>query len=143
MKKSHIAPIWKESYRIGVPLLDAEHKNHFLAINTYIESLKLKQGVRYSLAIIDTIIDYAKTHFIREETMMQEYGYPNLTKHTLSHSKFLIDVADYRGLILGGFGIADELGLFLGDWITNHEIHADHQMKIFFESRDVPIEEIS
>ena len=134
MKGSRPTAVWKESYRIGVPLLDAEHKNLFLAINTYIESLQLNQGARYSIAVIDTIVDYAKTHFEREETLMHERRYPHLTEHRLSHTNFLIVVEDYKRLILGGFGIADELGLFLSDWITNHEINADHQMKLYFES---------
>ena len=125
---------WKDSYRIGIPLLDAEHKNLFLAINTYIDSIHLGRGVKFSQTVIDTIVDYAETHFKREESMMLEKGYPNLAEHKRDHNKFIIDVADYKKLQLDGFGVDEELGRFLGEWITNHEIDEDAQMKDFFQS---------
>ena len=61
-------------------------------------------------------------------------GYPNLAEHKRDHNKFIIDVADYKKLQLDGFGVDEELGRFLGEWITNHEIDEDAQMKDFFQS---------
>ncbi len=78
---------WKDSYRIGIPLLDAEHKNLFLAINTYIDSIHLGRGIKFSQTVIDTIVDYAKTHFKREESLMLEHAtqiWPSISETTTS-----------------------------------------------------------
>ncbi|MEI7607179.1 MAG: hemerythrin domain-containing protein [Rhodospirillaceae bacterium] len=88
MKISNTKADWKESYRIGVPILDAEHKNLFLAINTYIERVNRNQGLKYSRAVLDALGDYARTHFKREEGMMRARGYPGYAEHKACHNKF-------------------------------------------------------
>jgi hemerythrin len=125
---------WMESYRTGLPIIDAEHKNLFIAVNTYVDAVMRGQGLRCCGAILDTITDYAGTHFKREEQLMQSTSYHGFAEHKVSHTNFLVAVVDFRKLLEEGLDIDEEVAYFLSNWLSTHVIGLDAEMGAFIRA---------
>jgi len=80
---------WQEKFKIGIPVIDTQHKHLFLA-NTELNEA-LSQGLRP--AAIDKCLTqvglYVARHFAMEEQYMTASSYPGLAEQLEAHRSFI------------------------------------------------------
>jgi hemerythrin len=119
---------WKNEFKIGIPVIDAQHKQLFLCDNELSEALA--QGLRPSA--IDNILKqlgfYVTRHFALEEQYMKASSYPGLHEQLEAHQYFTNRFAEIQseftqhGLTPNVVhAIQNELGL----WIKTHVLGLD------------------
>ncbi len=76
---------WRDSFSVGVPELDADHKRMIETINRVAQVEKDDEPVQWVLQELD---DYSRDHFQAEEERMTAAGYPGLEEHRKEHMAF-------------------------------------------------------
>ena len=116
---------WLDQYTVGNERIDFQHHiflglvSEFQAMRkSHLNDEKLKQ-------IIDEIGMYARYHFLSEENMMRNHGYPDYLIHK-KHHMVLIDELNNQsmGMQIGAVS-AKEIEEFLVAWFVDHTSNED------------------
>lgn len=121
---------WSEEMSVGVPELDADHKELIRVINRLAEDYdnrNRRSAVRQSLF---SLLRYAEFHFAREEKVMAACGYPELDEHKRAHRSFIARIRTLnRKFDTDPDGLAEfvnrNLLSFLQDWLNHHILIED------------------
>lgn len=121
---------WFEKYKIGVPLIDADHLNLFMEVCHFNESLKSGMTaleLERSLAFLDK---YVSAHFAREELLMREKGYPKYMQHKALHLQFKKVVFAVRRIFQTDIEKVnkEKLNEFLNNWLIDHILKVDTKL---------------
>jgi len=85
------AVIWADTLRIGVDSIDKDHQQIIVLLNRVshrtIEDIDLDE-------VVQELLDYTRDHFVREETVMEACGYPDLEHHRALHREISDQVSD-------------------------------------------------
>ena len=123
---------WKESYSVGIPLFDEQHKYLVDLLNELIESNNNQVDRKKLFAICNKLIGYAEEHFQSEEKIMSKYNYPKFKEHQKEHAQLIEDVfVMYQEFCTGGNTSMFDLIDFLKDWILEHILGSDMEYKPF------------
>jgi hemerythrin-like metal-binding protein len=113
---------WKDSYRIGVPEIDQQHKILFARASKY--QLALDKGMRNNSNIdltLKDLFDYTEFHFSFEENLMQENNCPDFDAHKAKHIKLVVELKELRQRFQDGEEKIDsEISIFLSDLLIKH-----------------------
>ncbi|HET8732682.1 MAG TPA: hemerythrin family protein [Anaeromyxobacteraceae bacterium] len=82
---------WSDTYRLGIPGVDQEHRTFFELIAA-IEAGAAAGGVAPALEALRSLRRYAESHFANEEEFLEAVGFPELAPHRAEHEAFLRDV---------------------------------------------------
>jgi hemerythrin len=129
---------WTEKYSVNIAAIDKQHQLFFATINELNEALGTGQGASVINAVLQRLVEHARTHFEAEEKLMTEYDFPGLSTHRAEHERFTKSVAklleDHRA---GKPGVPVSLLLFLQTWLKEHILVADKAYSSFFSARGV------
>ena len=121
--------VWKPSFAIGIPVIDAEHKQLVELCNELYKAImsnknsERKDVVRIALK---ECADYVLTHFSNEEKLMQVCGYKDFETHKRTHAEFVKKVLEKsHNFEQETFSSSLEFAKFLYDWILSHIAHTD------------------
>lgn len=128
--KKPAVPVFDDSFKTGIALIDEEHKTLFDIIgkiHTTIKTELVHDKFDAILDILDELKEYTQVHFADEENYMREIGYEGLAQQEILHQNFveklqdldLNDVDDNQEEYLYEF-----LG-FLQNWLVNHILKVD------------------
>ena len=112
---------WNDSYSVGIPHLDAQHKQLFALIQE-LHSAMLKGQARAAIGgILDRLIDYTVKHFTAEEATMRNKNYAGLPQHKMIHDQFTSQVKkfqqDYKSGVLS---VNMDVMNMLQHWLVDH-----------------------
>lgn len=135
---------WKDSYSVGVDLIDNDHKLLVSLINQLGDATEGGQGRDVVGSVLNVLIEYTEGHFGREELLMEKGGYPDLAAHREHHraltSTVREKVAQYRE---GKTGALDRDILdFLKSWLTGHILGVDMEYRPFVKDVTLTPEEL-
>ena len=123
---------WREQLSVGNDLIDADHKHLIGIINQAEQSLKTKNMVGLT-SVIESLSNYSKIHFAREELIAKAVAYPNVEHLHTSHAVLLTRLMQVKQEI--GHELTEEsgahFGAFLHDWLISHVIKEDMLLKPF------------
>lgn len=88
--------IWEEGYNLGIPIIDEQHRAIVSTINTYHYFATHGRAEKALKPTFVTLDQYTKTHFMTEESILEEIEYPELASHLELHaelSKSMIEIA--------------------------------------------------
>ena len=118
-KKNYLS--WSDEYSVGVEVLDQDHQRLLHLINNFQTAAHYNTGERFVRQALDELIDYTKTHFAREEQLMQENGYPDFEVHKLQHEQMIAKVGEeVERFERDPDGSVEELLSFLKEWLIHH-----------------------
>jgi len=126
--------MWKDSYLVGIELIDDQHKQLFNAVGELKDSLAINDKARYKKQLYKTITflkDYCRTHFDDEQEYMKRIGFEDYDAHKRAHDKLLDGVADYRSRLLKtnfDHHIVESFLGFLTTWLIYHIGVEDQQI---------------
>ncbi|MET0013240.1 MAG: bacteriohemerythrin [Sedimenticola sp.] len=130
--------IWKEEFSVGVEELDRQHQQIIGIINSLIDKPRIFLRFQNVSSALMELTNYVSEHFLLEERLLQENGYPDLLNHSKKHTAYSKKIADFcMEELQGKSEVPSELLNFLTDWWTNHILHEDMQYKDFFNDKGV------
>ncbi|MFB9066931.1 bacteriohemerythrin [Pseudofulvimonas gallinarii] len=111
--------IWNEDLETGIDVIDEQHKRIVELINrlTLVAKGKIEGNVGEVLA---ELVDYTLSHFVFEEELMEEAGYPFSKAHKRVHDIFTARVSEYQMRFNAGEDVTDALRDMLSRWLFNH-----------------------
>jgi hemerythrin-like metal-binding protein len=125
--------MWKESYKIGVGTIDAQHKELFGATERLVGVLRHDPSARKdeSAAAIAFLKNYAVTHFTDEEAYQLSVGYKDYAHHKKLHEAFVNTVLNHeKKMAESNFDLKDvkEFTGTLITWLTHHVAGIDQEI---------------
>jgi hemerythrin len=112
---------WKSGYELGVPAMDAEHKELIAAMNRVHELAGQGAAKAVVEAALQRLVALTKQHFADEEAHMAKIQYADRVRHGLIHQDMLRRVGGYCDQFRAGDGkVAREFFDFLVYWLGAH-----------------------
>ena len=129
---------WVESYSVNIKEIDDQHKKLIEILNRVHDAMKAGQGKKAISGALSELIDYTSYHFKTEENLFQQYGYPDLIKHTEEHDELTRKAIDLKASFDKGRLINNiEIIIFLKDWLNTHILDTDKKYSEFLNSKGV------
>ncbi|MGD0093757.1 MAG: bacteriohemerythrin [Planctomycetota bacterium] len=112
---------WNESFVLGIPALDAQHKGLFDIANELDSAVYEGKEQTIVGQIIERLKEYCQYHFGTEERLMSENGYPGLHAHMLQHDHFTSTVAEFDAQNgAAAKKVPLRISSFLKEWMAEH-----------------------
>ncbi len=125
---------WEKAYSVGSVLIDAEHRMMLLLCRKLDFAIKNDQPEVVLRSIIHELKAFTNYHFLSEENLMHEVGYPEAFEHGQIHSRLLIALDEATDGVVkhrtSEFSMLD----FLHNWLLNHMQHADAKLGRYLET---------
>ena len=81
--------LWRDNYELGVPVIDAQHKELFRRVESFLQVLRSADNWEEKVNKINETLDlmkmYVVEHFRDEEEYQKSIGYPGYEKHKQLH----------------------------------------------------------
>ena len=117
---------WNDSYRVGVSLLDEQHRKLFQIIEELYVGTKENHSNEIMGKVLNELLEYAITHLRTEELVLQCAGYPDFDAHKKEHDKLIADVNDLMTRFESDTKVMrTELMGFIQNWLTTHIAKSD------------------
>ncbi|MDP2560559.1 bacteriohemerythrin [Psychrobium sp. 1_MG-2023] len=118
---------WNDGMSVGVDAIDQDHKQLLKLINEINTAINNGSTELIIKDIFRQLEHYVKQHFTREEALLQQCNYPDYEEHKLQHQQFINKIPELRERLLSAetIEVAQEVSLFLLNWIMNHIVVDD------------------
>lgn len=134
---------WDRKYETGQPLIDAEHRLLVMLFRKLDVAIKTRQSHATLLRIVLEVRKFVDFHFVSEENLMRETGYPNMDAHQTIHSALIIELNQMTAGLAKHQEYPEELLDFLNKWLADHI--GGHDQKVaehIRSSSDRPVAEL-
>lgn len=131
---------WSPDYAIGVPVIDAQHRQLFESANAFVASVREDRDFSRAARMMDFLDDYVRVHFRTEEGCMEAEGYPFLDFQKDQHARFTALFSALRRDLEANAG-ADRLFLLVQiqvhvmDWLVHHTSQSDRHFGKYLRLR--------
>lgn len=130
--------VWTPEYSVGVERLDRQHQKIISVINKLIAKPRLFMTSGTIADVLTELNSYVSEHFLLEEQLLEEHGYPRLVEHSRRHTEYGDRIADFcLKTVEKNRNVPEELLGYLGEWWIGHILHEDMKYKRFFEEKGV------
>jgi hemerythrin len=119
---------WEDFYAVGVSDIDDQHRKLFALANDLSVNAAEAGGVAARREQWAELIEYVRSHFEKEESLLESRAYPRLAAQREDHRTLLYELED--GLLHGQASEA-----LLKDWLIRHTLIEDRLFKDFFARR--------
>ncbi|MES9858949.1 MAG: hemerythrin family protein [Sedimenticola sp.] len=125
------AEYWFDKYKIGVPLIDADHQSLFEQIYKLRENLNNESDLVEMGQSIQFLYQYVGAHFAREEQLMIEKHYPRYVQHKAAHYHLKRVVFAVQRIYqeMPEKVDKDKLEKFLAFWLIEHIQRMDMELE--------------
>lgn len=126
---------WNSGMSLGVKALDDDHKRLLGTINELYRAIDANEEGIVLEEIFATLEEYVVQHFHREEALMRKCGFEDLDEHIQQHQNFAQHVPELKAKLLAAqdYITAQEVSIYLTDWLINHIIAEDLPLIGLFE----------
>jgi len=126
---------WTEEFNIGIDEIDEQHHGLVTLLNQLHEAIREHHGSTASRQILDRLVEYTRTHFSLEESLMRLTNYPGRDAHKQQHEDLIRQVqALQTKLDEEWIAISFELLHFLKNWLMQHINDSDRRFGIYFQT---------
>jgi hemerythrin len=128
---------WSDEFSVGIQEIDEQHKILVQILNELNTAIEERRGKEVRNKIMDRLVEYTRTHFTVEESLMRILGYPKYEQHKSEHEKLLSQTTDFISKINRESVSTYELLFFLRSWLINHIMGSDKAYKEHFLKKGV------
>lgn len=135
MSKHHLT--WNESLHcVGIAAIDEQHREIIERVNLIADAVD--QGNRHEAVqeMMDDLVLFACGHFVLEEKLMAEYGFPGLEEHVEEHIGLLQQLNNLSIALRTPNPTKAALVLaFITDWAELHILQSDKEIGDFLAKK--------
>lgn len=129
---------WHDSYSVGIEAIDNDHKKLLNLINQLQTAAHYQTDPKYEREAFDALVDYTKTHFKREEELMETHGYPTYAAHKGEHEAMIAQVNEMlQRYQAKPHETIEEAVQFLKKWLVGHINGTDRGYSQFLRDKGV------
>jgi|JI9StandDraft_1071089.scaffolds.fasta_scaffold02345_2 hemerythrin-like metal-binding protein len=128
---------WSSDMSVSNTMIDHDHQILLTLINQLINDENRSDRLAVEF-VMDELINYAFTHFKREEQLMKEMEYPELDNHRKIHDLMTSEVIVMQKKLNIGFtpALGEEVSLYLKKWLSIHILREDKKYSLFLQNKD-------
>ena len=133
---------WTEDLAVGFEIIDEQHKELYRRINELLESCgqgKAREVVGETIKFLE---DYVVSHFGREESLMQKYGYPDYPKHKGYHTEFINSFKELKAKFEAdgpGPHIVIMTNRIVVGWLNSHIRNVDKLLGAYLKDKPLSV----
>ncbi len=118
---------WQDRFNLGIPEIDRDHKILADLVTRLHDAYASGRPETNVGPVFHFLVEYAKTHFVREEELMRDVDFPGLIAHIAAHEALASRVEDLTKRYLAGDkrAVGNELLAFLHNWLHFHILEED------------------
>ncbi|NFV79408.1 bacteriohemerythrin [Magnetospirillum aberrantis] len=131
---------WSDEFKLGLPAIDAEHKDLLDVCNLFLEAVEAGQSVAALAQVLDNMILRTRAHFLAEERLLDRHGYPGLVAHRTEHERLLLQAEALKARYTDAAqaeeiaNLTSETAHFLQTWLLDHIRTNDRPYRPFLMS---------
>lgn len=121
---------WSHDLAIGHELIDADHQ-HIFDTARRLQAEIMEEEPEYSIVgeVLVELIEHTGGHFMREEALMQQIGFPAYESHKREHTLLMEKVNDlHRQFMDGRPHLAVEVANFIRYGLVRHIMKSDMEL---------------
>lgn len=127
---------WDSRFETGIEQVDNQHRRLFELTAELIEATSAGKGRRIIVDVLKSLINYTKTHFVDEEKIMEEVGFPDIAQHKIEHELFIKQVHESTKELLTGHSVPTlKVAHFLANWLIDHVLIHDKKIGKFYREK--------
>ncbi len=127
---------WTDDLALGIPIIDAQHKQLCNYINQLHTAMQNKANERILADLLHKLSEYTVSHFQAEEKIFSATAYPDTQRHKETHVKFVNKLLDFKKQLSSGSAVLSmQLLDFLKDWLIKHIMGTDTQYITYVKGR--------
>ncbi|MGA7594299.1 MAG: hemerythrin family protein [Gallionella sp.] len=116
---------WQKKLELGNDLIDTQHRILVLLCRKLDIAIKTGQSDQSIRWVMLELKKFAEFHFISEENLMHEIGYPDVDDHALIHTGLLQQFEMMMARISHHREFPEDLLHFLNKWLVQHIVQDD------------------
>ena len=89
MKKNEWEISWSDNLSVGVPEIDAEHRQFVARVNDLNQAIIECRDKATVERLLDLMLMEAAHHFVDEQRLLAQRKYPGLAEHTAKHAQLI------------------------------------------------------
>jgi len=121
---------WNDSYKIGIPLIDKQHKMFFDIYDDLLIYNENNGANDQMLIVIKRLKDYTYYHFSEEEALMKAAKFEGLAEHQKQHRFFEKKVSEFQlAHTYKNPALFSQMLLFIRQWLLSHISQVDFKFK--------------
>ena len=127
--------LWKDTYELGVPLIDAQHKELFKRVEAFLQVLRSKDNWEGKVPKLNETLEFMKgyvvEHFEAEEEYQKSINYPGYEAHKNIHNgmvDYVLDISRKFEESNYDQNLMQEFGGKLLAWLINHVAAEDQRI---------------
>ncbi|MGM0406989.1 MAG: bacteriohemerythrin [Bacteroidota bacterium] len=126
---------WKDSFSVGIPSIDDQHKNLVGIVNKLYSEFYKGITDEFLNEIIKELEKYTVYHFTYEEKFMKLYNFESYKEHKSEHSQFIEKIMNYKEtLSKENKAAVIDFVTFMKNWLLKHIMGTDKKyVKLFQE----------
>ena len=129
---------WDDKYSVNVREIDEQHKKIVQMVNELHDAMSVGKGKEALAKVLQSLIDYAGSHFATEEKYMTRFKFPGYPEHKGEHDAFVKRVLEFQdGFNSGKLAMSMEVMQFLKDWLLSHIQGTDKKYGPFFNENGI------
>jgi hemerythrin len=131
---------WSNMFSVGVDILDEQHKTLIGMMNQLIDTPNVDSNSAIITDLLDGMIKYATSHFVKEEQLMGTHNYADLPSHQEQHVEFMKKTAEFCTIEEGATVVhdfSDTVRTYLREWWINHILVDDMKYKPILADKDI------
>lgn len=128
--------MWNENLKVGIPLIDTEHRELCDRIDRLFDACNKGQGKEEIVKTVGFLEEYTIKHFGDEEALQRKSAYPKIAAHKAMHEYFKSEIAKLKTDIQDhGASVAtiSKTNYFLMNWLLNHIQKVDLELKNYIK----------
>lgn len=133
---------WKDEFKIGIPVIDAQHKQLFLCSSQLTEALSAGLKPTTIENFLTQLGHYVTRHFALEEQYMEASAYPGLSKQKEAHRYFTNRFSEIQSSFQkAGLSpsVVNAIQNELTEWIKKHVLGLDQSFGAFYKENKAKI----
>ena len=121
--------VWNDRLGVGIKEVDEDHRELVAMLNGLYDGIVAGLGREELKDLLDSLIEYTRVHFAREEELFVRFDYPDALRHTFQHESMAEWCADTRKALKEGTLTAPSLKVldYLKDWLFDHIMDSDRR----------------
>ena len=135
--------MWKEEYKVGIELIDSQHKELFEKLEGFIiiardKEISWEDRLEKVQESLDFLKGYVEFHFDEEEKLQEEIGYPDIEEHKIAHKDFKAGINSYVKMFEEGEFTEEKIQEFsakLMTWLIMHVGYMDQRIGKYMKEK--------
>jgi len=120
--------VWKETYRSGHPLIDAQHEQLFHLANDLLDAVVSDRSGHELSTLVANLLFHVVQHFREEEKILSGLRFPGLKAHAAMHTELVAKAFEFEQAFQAENIPVGALFQFLAhDLVAQHMLHADRE----------------